>query len=552
MPALIERIAPAEPPALGPPLLPPEPSAAIGPGAAQRVPLGAIRIEGATALPAAALEAPLAGLAGRDVALSEIEAARLGLLHAYRAAGFPYVAVAAQLVAQPDGRAGLTLAVTEGFVGALRIEGDIGPPEALARRFLTPLLEQRPLQAAALERALLLAGDIPGVTARGVLRPMAGAPGALELVVQLDRRPVLGFVSLDNRGYGPTGRWQGLVLGQLNSLTGLGERTEIALLGTDGGGQRFAQITEEMFLGDSGLRLRLYAGAGEAEPGSPLAAIGYAGQTRIAGAGLAYPLIRSRPLNLSVSGQFDAFESEIHARPAPGEPRTRQNLDSVRVLRLGLDGAVQDALLGAAPAAAATTGVLRLGQGIEALGASGGAFAARAGSEFGFTKLTAEVSRLQPLFSPGGDWLVSLLAVGAGQWSDDLLPPAEKFFLGGNRLGRGFYAGQVTGDRALAGTLEVQLGRQAEIAMPQGWPGGAELRLGTQFYLFRDEGLARDNGSAGADRRLASWGGGVRLQFDERLQLDLEAVRRLTRTPEGTGVDRLSENAIFVRVLVRF
>ena len=424
LPGVIERVAPAEPPALGPPLLPPEPAAATGPGATQRVPLGAVRVEGATALPAAALEAPLAGLAGREATLAEIEAARLGVLRAYRATGLPYVAVAARLAAQLDGRAGLVLAVTEGFVAALRIEGDIGPAEALARRFLAPLLEQRPLQAAALERALLLAGDIPGVTARGVLRPMVGAPGALELVVQLDRRPVSGFASLDNRGYGPTGRWQGLLVGQLNSLTWLGERTEIALLGTDGGGQRFAQITEEMFIGASGLRLRFYAGAGEAEPGSALAAIGYAGQTRIAGFGLAYPLIRSRPLNLSLSGQFDAFESEVRARPAPGEPRIRQSLDSVRVLRLGLEGAVQDALLGAAPAAAATTGLLRLGQGIETLGASGGAFAARAGSEFGFTKLTIEASRLQPLFAPGGDWLVSLLAVGAAQWSGDRLPPA--------------------------------------------------------------------------------------------------------------------------------
>jgi hemolysin activation/secretion protein len=81
---------------------------------------------------------------------------------------------------------------------------------------------------------------------------------------------------------------------------------------------------------------------------------------------------------------------------------------------------------------------------------------------------------------------------------------------------------------------------------------GAALRLGTQFYLFRDEGRAWDNGPAGQDREVASWGGGVRLQFDEGLQLDLEAVRRLTRQPEGTGVAALSEDAVFARLLLRF
>jgi hemolysin activation/secretion protein len=387
-----------------------------------------------------------------------------------------------------------------------------------------------------------------------VLRPIAGDPGALELVVRLTRRPVSGFATLDNRGYPLTGRWQGLAVAQLNSLTALGERTEVALLQTDGNGQGFVQVTEEMFLGASGLRLRLYAGAGRAEPGSALAAIGYAGETRVGGLGLAYPLIRSRPLNLTLTGQFDAFESEVEARLAPGEPRTRQSFDSVRALRFGAEGAVQDALLATAPAAAVTSGLLRFSQGIEALGASDGAAGghARAGSEFGFAKLVAEASRNQPLALPAEGWLLSLLGVVAGQWSDDVLPPAEKFYLGGNRLGRGFYAGQVTGDRALAGTLELQLGRTMDLAMPPDWPGGTALRLGTQFYLFRDEGRAWDNGPAGQDREVASWGGGVRLQFEDGLQLDLEAVRRLTRQPEGAGVAALSEDAVFARLLLRF
>lgn len=556
LPGVIERTLPPEPPALGPPLLPPEPARATGPGEGRRVPLGRVVVEGNAALPDAARRPAIAGLADRAATLAEIEAARLDLLGAYRALGFPYVAVAARLEGQADGRPGLRLVVTEGHVAALTLDGEAeaGPAARQARRFLEQVLHQRPLPAAALERALLLAGDIPGMEARGVLRPVAGEPGALELVVQLRRRAASGFANLDNRGYQPTGRWQGLAVGQLNALTALAERTEVAVLQTDGGGQSFVQVTEEVFVGASGLRLRAYVGGGRAEPGSALAAIGYAGETRVGGAGLTYPAIRSRPLNLNLTGQFDAFESEVEARSGAGAPRTRQSLDSVRALRLGLEGSMLDAGIGAAPAAAVSTGLLRLSQGIEALGASdgGSGATARAGSEFGFTKLVAEATRLQPLLVPAEGWMLSVLGVVAGQWSDDVLPPAEKFYLGGNRLGRGFYAGQVTGDRALAGTLEVQLGTQATLAMPQDWPGGGELRLGTQLYLFRDEGRAWDNGVGGLDRQVASWGGGVRLQFDERVQLDLEAVRRLTRQPDGSGVAPLSEDAVFARVLVRF
>jgi hemolysin activation/secretion protein len=549
-PGIIERLAPPEPPALGPALLPPEPAATTGPGAARLVPLGRVGIAGNTALGEAALLPALAGLAGRDTALAAIEAARLGVLAAYRAAGFAYVAVTAGLSPGEAGRADLRFAVTEGFIAELLLDGEsIGAAERQARAFLEPLLGRRPLPHAALERALLLAGDIPGLDARGLLRPIPGEPGALQLLVRLTRRPLTGFASLDNRGFRATGAWQGLLVGQVNALTHLGERTELALLQTDAHGQSFAQVTEEMFLGASGLRLRAFAGTGRAAPGAALAAIGYAGETRVAGLALSQPLIRSRPHNMTLTAQLDAFESVVAIRPFAGAARERASRDAVRALRLGLEDQVQDALAGFAPAAATTTLSLRAHRGLEAFGASDGSAGttARLGSDFGFARVTGEVSRLQPLWSPTEGWVVSALGVAAAQWSDDRLPPAEKFYLGGNRLGRGFHAGQLAGDRAIAGTAELQATTEFDLA----WAHGA-LRLGTQFYLFRDEGRATDNGSDAGARRLASWGGGLRLQFDQRLQLDLEAVHRITRTPEGAGVRVLEADAVYLRMLLRY
>jgi hemolysin activation/secretion protein len=555
LPGVIERVAPAEPPRLGPPLLPPEPQRVTGPGERREVRLGRVAITGNTALPDAALRTAVAPVEGRAATLAEVEEARLGVLRAYRTGGYPYVAVTAGLAPLPDGTAELRLQVTEGFIAEVRLDGEeIGPASRQALRFLERLVGARPLSNAALERALLLSSDIPGVEARGLLRPLPGEPGALQLVVRLERRAVSGFVNVDNRGYALTGAWQGLAVAGLNAFTALGERTEVAILHTEAGGQGFLQLSEEVFLGGSGLRLRTFAGAGRAEPGSALAAIGYRGDTRVGGVSLSYPVIRTRPLNLSVIGAFEAFESVVEAGSFPGSPRERQSRDAVRALRLGLEGSLQDAWLGFAPAAATTTAAIRLHRGIEALGASDGdsGLTARAGSEFGFTRITAEATRLQPILSPLDGWLLSLQGTIAGQWSDDVLPPAEKFYLGGTRLGRGFYAGQVTGDRAIAASAEAQLGRVHAITMPERWAGGAELRLGTQLYLFRDEGRAFDNGPGAVDRRLSSWGGGVRLQFDERVQLDLEAVQRLTRNPEGSGAARQDANAVFGRVLVRF
>jgi hypothetical protein len=59
--------------------------------------------------------------------------------------------------------------------------------------------------------------------------------------------------------------------------------------------------------------------------------------------------------------------------------------------------------------------------------------------------------------------------------------------------------------------------------------------------------LARD-----PDRRLASWGGGVRLTIAENMSLELEGVWRLTRRPSGAEVDALPQQAAFGRLTVRY
>nr|WP_245185838.1 ShlB/FhaC/HecB family hemolysin secretion/activation protein [Falsiroseomonas frigidaquae] len=321
----------------------------------------------------------------------------------------------------------------------------------------------------------------------------------------------------------------------------------MALFQSDQHGQSFGQLSHEVFLGASGLRLRGFAGAGRAAPGGALAALGYAGETRVAGLALSQPLIRSRPRNLTLTAQLDAFESLVRLRPGDGAPRERASRDAVRALRLGVEGEVRDARLGFAPAAAVSTGSLRLHRGLEALGASTGSHgtSARLGSDFGFFRAVAEASRTQPLFQPAEGWMVSAHVAGAVQWSDDALPPAEKFYLGGNRLGRGFFAGQLAGDRAIAGSLEIQAATQLPL------PWSAEPR-GLQLYLFRDEARATDNASDAGARRLASWGGGVRLQLSDRAQVELEGLRRITRQPDGAGVRELDAGAVFTRLLIRF
>jgi hemolysin activation/secretion protein len=483
------------------------------------------------------------GLVGPAVPTSSIEAARLGLLRRYRDAGFPLVTVAAALTA--DGK--LRYTVTEGRVAEVQLDGDIGPAGSKVLEFLQNIVQPGAVSAASLEKWLLLAQDVPGVALQTVLRPSESEPGALTLVARVSRTAISGYVAADNRAYKFSGPEQVLGLVGFNSFTSFGERTELSLYKSlFNNTQIFGQAAIEGFLGGSGAKVRLYAGAGDTRPGGTLRTAGYDGQSVVAGAQISYPLLYSRQQKLNLLGVFDMIQSTVFL----GGTSAPSSKDSLRVVRLGVDYALQDLVFG--PSRPAINQVsARLSRGLPALGAShtGSTTLGRQGSNVEYTKFTAEISRNQTLFSPWQDATVNLLALVAGQGSRDVIPSAEKYYLGGMRFTRGFYAGEVTGDSAFAATVELQLNTGVA-----GEAFGQPYDVGLQFYGFYDMGQSFENRALDANKRLSSVGIGVRAALTSYLELDLEGVSRLTRSPESSSaaVKPLSEQAFYWRLLGRF
>jgi hemolysin activation/secretion protein len=514
-----------------------------------------VSILGSETIPADALRHLTTPIAGRAVTPAEIEDVRVALLTSYREAGYPFIGVTVSRLVVPGGIK-VEFIVREGRIAQVRLDRDVGPVGALILRFLNHAVTEGATSRARLERALLLAGDVPGVSVRGVLRPLAGgSAGELELVALVSRTPVTGLFTADNRGFRLVGPVQFLLVAQANSFTSFGERTEAALFATAMGESVFGQATSEFFIGGTGLRMRLYAGAGQTNPRGALAAIGYGAFTQTAGVGLSYPIIRSRSANLTLGGQFDVYDSDIET--GTGSASTPVARDRVRAVRAGLDGQYLDSWLPLV-GTATNTGNVRLHQGVDLFGA-GRADAAispsRQDSNFHFTKFTGELQRTQTLFGIGENMLVSLQATVAGQWSGDVLPASEKYFLGGNRLGRGFYVGEVSGDSAIAYSVEARLdvGLPSLILRPdQSTP--IDLRPAAQFYGFYDAGRSFENLPTDTDRHLASWGGGVRFNFNNAIFLDIEGVNRITRNVDagGTAVRPLPATAGYFRLMTRF
>lgn len=541
----ITPIAPSRLPSVAPGLGAPQ---AVEPAEVPNVPrsISDVSIVGATAYPSAMLNALVAGLTGPAVPQQRIEDARAALVNLYRGDG--YIATTVQAVLSAGH---LRFVVTEGRIIEVKLDGDIGPAGTQVLRFLNHLTEVQPLTVTALERWLLLANDIPGLTVKSVLNPSAGDPGALTLVAQVSRRPYGGLFTSDNRAFQLTGPEELLTIVDFNSFTEFGERTEAQIYHTYNNTQTFGQASSDFFIGGSGLKGRVYGGSGTATPSGDLRAIGYDATTTTFGGDLSYPVIRARAESLYVRGIFDAIETAIDTNTGANGTSARASFDSLRILRAQAEYTLLDTWLGDdLPATDGVSG--RVSQGLHLLGASanGASDAGRVGQTTDFTKFNGQISRAQTLFVPWEEATVALQGVVAGQGTGNILPPAEKFYLGGPHFNRGYYYGQVTGDNALTTSVELQL--NTPVPMPDFVPPPITTRA--QFYAFYDWGETWENQKLDANRVLRSIGGGVRLFVTEFTEFDLEGTVRLNPYPNGTSgnVSAIKSGAFYWQALARF
>jgi hemolysin activation/secretion protein len=543
-PPLPGVVPPPEPEVVPRLAIPPAPPAAPLPqGPPVRV--DAVRVEGVTVYRPESIAPLYADLVGTTVPRARLDAVIEDLQTRYRTDGYILTVVRGE-IQLVDGRSVFVLRAIEGYISEVKLDGDIGPAGTLAYEFLEHLTWIRPVNNADLERYLLLVQDIPGVSARAVLR-RAAEPGAVELVAQLSRKPLSAFAQYDNLGSNEAGPSETLVRGATNSFTRFGEQFEAIFYNTLNREQLFGQLDASAFLGAEGLRVTGYWGRGNSMPGGALAGTGFVGNYTIAGVALSYPVVRSRRLNISPNIAFDYYDSKIDVNAATGTT-TQLNSAHLRMLRAGGAFDFQDAVFADRPAA--NLAILKVSQGLPGLGASSNdeVLPPRVGNRTDFTKFAGELTRVQNLATFGTVETALKLSLG-GQYTGDILPPSEKFFCCGLRWSRGFFYGQVTGDRGVGAGAELQL-NTGFTDVPILMPGH---RLDVQFYGFYDFGrfynLAPGEFS---QQTVDSVGLGARSNLTDWLFVDLAGVRRLTTRPNGANVSKLPDYMLFSRVVVQY
>ncbi|MBK7000922.1 MAG: ShlB/FhaC/HecB family hemolysin secretion/activation protein [Rhodoferax sp.] len=448
---------------------PPEP---MRPTAGIVITVRQFRLAGNTLLSSDQLMPVLSGYLNRPLDFAQLEAAAADVANIYRSAGW----LARVYLPKQDVTEGvITLQIVEAVYSGASLDGEhpqrLKLPQVL-NIFNAQQATGQPVNTNALDRALLLADDLPGVAVAGNLVE-GKKDGETGIKLKLsDEALAAGDASVDNVGSRSTGSERLSANLYLNSPLGLGDQFIGNLAHTEGSDYVRAAFTAP--LGYDGWRVGANAATLRYKIVSPeFAALNGQGSSDSLGLEASYPVIRSRSRNLYFSLNYDHknFHNESSA--------TVQSDYISRNLSVGLSGNTFDELGGGgvnSASLALVAGSIALGQ------LDTGENLEREGN---FGKLRYSLSRQQAI---GRE--LSLYAVLSGQQADKTLDSSEKLSLGGSSGVRAYPSGEGSGSSGQLATLEL---RQR---LPQGFSavvfydwGSVSNSDGSPSYSLQGAGL---------------------------------------------------------------
>jgi len=505
--------------------------------------LAAVVVEGSTVYDGKGLSDAWAGMVGHQITLGDAQLIADRITAKYRNDG--YILSRAIIPAQRISGGSLKIQVVEGYIKDFRIDGAFTPGlqstgllsglKSKLEAYAQQMVGVRPITAKVMERYLLLANDLPGITAQAVLAPAQGNdPGAATLVVQARKKTADYFGSSDNFGSRYSGPYQGQVGMVLNSPFGLSERIGLRAINTIGDWNEvhYLEGNWDQDIGSEGTKIGFGVAYSKSHPGYVAEPFDIDGTVWTETFRVSHPLIRSRTMNLFLRGSLMWRDVDATNGLLKDEAK-----DHLRVARIGASFDLVDRFRGVNFLS------VEFSQGLPIFNYTrAGDKSSRPEASGKFTKVTAEVSRLQSLFVPG----LNLFVAAQGQFSFNKLLSSEEFGVGGSQFGRGYDPSEISGEHGIATKVELQYGGPADLRFLKGY----------QLFAFWDYGKTWNKDKAnkldGTDRdSLMSVGAGFRLNFIEAVSGEFYIAKPLTRSIAGRG-DEGDEWRGFFTVTTRF
>jgi len=490
-----------------PPIVIPEGGGTVAPAGsdALSVSLADVTLDGV--VDTVALTELKAALVGRSIKVSEIFDAARVFEARYARAGRVLVRIVVPAQKLADG-ATLHLLLVDGSIETIDVDQVPTIVRGRVATTLRPLLGKSGVTQAAIERRLLLAGDMPGVTLRSTLAA-DGKPGATKLVIEAEQRAVVGFVALDNTLPSALGR---LSLGagiNLNSVLGAGETIYLRASGFPTIGKpagffdptpRNRALAAGMIIpvGTDGLTVNVEMTDARTAPRHESTQPGSGSRFQRLSGRLLYLLVRTRALTVTAQAIFDAQNERVRIITPVVLPLS---LDRLRIARVAGDARL------ALPTNGVATAHVQASFGIDALGARGENDAtallplSRAGTHAGFHSLNIDATIEQPL----GRHLVAGVAARGQTSFGEVMANSEQIGIAALDGISPLPSGTVQGDSGyvLRGELKAPFVAQFGIGSGQVAPYGFGAYGQARFY----QPTVVEHRTTGA----SAYGAGVRL-----------------------------------------
>lgn len=411
-----------------------------------RIPLKGINLTGFVVFLPEETRALYEDKLNRDVSLGELaEIARLITNH-YRDQG--YLLARAYLPEQEIRDGVVEVTVLAGRFDKAMIDNEhSGLNDEAAVELTHPITKDAPVTALATERATYLADDLPGIEARGLLRPGA-VTGTSDFVLDLrnDEKEPLRMINYraDNHGSEHTGKIRYAAGMTYNNPSGWGDRANMQFL-TTGRGVNFGNLAYDFPIGYEGTRGSLTSSYSRYQLGGQFASLDANGVARQFGASITHAVQRGRLSNLYATlglddkylvDKVDSIGSMVKKRSAKvsaGVAGNKKSKDGLRFLSYG-----------------ATFTLGRLGIHTPATKDNDATTLQTAGS---FSKLELRTTYMQHL------WDTNVLQITyAGQMAQKNLDSSEKMSIGGASAIRAYPQGEGSGDDVHLLSLEIQHG----------------------------------------------------------------------------------------------
>jgi hemolysin activation/secretion protein len=426
----------------------------VAPKGAEKVMLlvRGVHIVGSTVYSAAELAPLYADLIGERVPLTAIYDLAQRLTAKYGSDGYVLSrAVVPPQQLDPKG-AVVQIEVVEGYIDKVEWPARLSRYRDFFSHYAAKIIADRPANIRTVERYLLLAGDLPGLKFTTSLRPSKHTPAAATLVVEVAEKRIDANAHIDNRGTPQRGPFEYYGSVTVNNLSGGHEALTLTYAGVVPLQElNYAALNYRQVLTAEGLAFFADGSYSWGKPGTlPLEML----QNRTFGPagdfGFAYPFIRSRERNLTLSALGFASDNQSNML---GAPFNEDRLRGARV-RVDVDYADQFQAINQFYAV--------FSRGINGLGSTpnGNPLASRLGGVVDFTKVEFFAGRTQPLFG-------NFSAYGAiyGQLAAVPLLVPEQCGYGGRFFGRAFDPSQLLGDSCIEASDELRY----DIRKPPPW-----------------------------------------------------------------------------------